>query len=703
MIRFIKRKININVLMLIFLLLSTQSILGQKVDLDKERASIRFIQLPTDPILNSDDRTYTVASNISDFIKRINISGFTKLEKEGTIKIRIDVDELLSTPVKVSKIVEENKDKEGKVINTSTFYTANMELILKGRWFVSITNGKSYNYPIEYSKKLQSKKTSSLDHTKKYFEKNQEALIKNFRKEFMKEQISKLNYYLNASYGYRNERREEVFWILDSEKNPDYKGYQSQFKRIKEVFGRIKAKQPITSTHTQYLDNFEEYFNQLVKKYPLDKRKHRKMRYASYYNLAKLYYNFDMLDKAIEYANKLIENDYDKSDGKRIIKKANKLKKLFELNQVTSTHFPVQTVDKVVYKQEDKIVSDKANSTIPVKQTPKTKPSSEIKKKNNYYTLTNNIDKDNEIVKSIITDIEEFYMTYDKTGLVLEKGYLIDKNRIVGKEYYSLGQDKFTQLLIVTKDNQINSVKLHNTEIELNLNDKKRIEKLEYLNGKYQFKRDASGRIIDIVHNTYYDKIENISFNRDVNGLLEIKKKIKKFGPTIITHKENTPTKHSSIYTEFDKKNKIKIKIENDFTLKNDNHVVLNKNYTYHTGEKKKTSRDFIYNNFNKLIKFEKRTSDHKNIHTLETKNYEYLNNELVKTATKMFIDNQIQSTDISISKDITSKSENAPEYEWREGIYRLNSNNELISIVRDGKYKEKTNGVWSDWKFQRM
>ncbi|MBQ0740922.1 hypothetical protein J9332_42275, partial [Aquimarina celericrescens] len=46
-----------------------------------------------------------------------------------------------------------------------------------------------------------------------------------------------------------------------------------------------------------------------------------------------------------EYANKLIENDYDKGDGKRIITSADKLINLFEVNKTNSRHFEVITED----------------------------------------------------------------------------------------------------------------------------------------------------------------------------------------------------------------------------------------------------------------------------------------------------------------------------------------------------------------------
>jgi hypothetical protein len=46
-----------------------------------------------------------------------------------------------------------------------------------------------------------------------------------------------------------------------------------------------------------------------------------------------------MPDEAIEMGDKLIINDYDKGDGKSIIKNAEELKALFEKNKIYTRHF----------------------------------------------------------------------------------------------------------------------------------------------------------------------------------------------------------------------------------------------------------------------------------------------------------------------------------------------------------------------------
>lgn len=65
------------------------------------------------------------------------------------------------------------------------------------------------------------------------------------------------------------------------------------------------------------------------------------MRYASYYNLAVLYYYLDDPQNMMKEAQGLILNDYDVSDGKAFERTAIWLKNLFETNNIYTRHFPV--------------------------------------------------------------------------------------------------------------------------------------------------------------------------------------------------------------------------------------------------------------------------------------------------------------------------------------------------------------------------
>ena len=87
------------------------------------------------------------------------------------------------------------------------------------------------------------------------------------------------------------------------------------------------------------------YFEGVDKSFNTDDKKHRKMRYAAYFNLAMIYQYLDMPDKSIEWAKKLIANDFDAKDGEKFVTKAEEIRKAMATNEMDSRHMRVKTVD----------------------------------------------------------------------------------------------------------------------------------------------------------------------------------------------------------------------------------------------------------------------------------------------------------------------------------------------------------------------
>lgn len=686
---------------LIFILLLTlQFGYAQKVSLSKKRAAIYYVQLPTDPISNLDDRNFSITTDQWLVKKRINIIGFTKLENGGSIQIKISNGELLASPAVVSKSVEEKKDKNGKVLTTSTFYQATKTIALKGKWSYQKAGGPVRTFPITIKKKYESKKSSSHDYAKEYFKNNSEQLTTKLREEFHKKLIFEINDYINPLHGYPTELKEVPFYILDHKKNPDTKDYKRQLKRIREAFSRMKSHTRITNTQTQYLDDFERYFTLIASRYPEDKRKHRKMRFSCYYNLATLYYYFDQPDKAIEYAQKVIDNDHKKSQGKKIIKKATALKELFALNKTNTTHFPVKSIDRVNYPENigKKATPSPVSSSPSESSTKKAASNPKDTKNPDWYTLSNDIDKDNKVIEQLIRDVEDVYKGIDKTGLKLPIAYIRKDGRITGKTYYSLDHDKLQELKINLKDQQISSVDFNRGLMELRF-ENNLLTNVTHNNGKYELKRSKDKRISNIIHHTFYGKIEKIDFERNGTQLSKITKRIKKFGKTEIEHIENTATRHRSIYAEYDKEGKLKIKIEFDCKLVTPKTIQFDQTYTYHTLEKAITKRTLEYTDFDKILKKYLHKVDIHNNSFEDINTFQYEGTELTRTVFTALKNKNLNHKNIKIYSDIAPKTKDAPEYEWKKGYYLFNENDELYQVTRDGKTKKKVNGIWTKWK----
>jgi len=350
-IKILKMKTISLLLLLSFITLFTYA---QKTDLDKESIKLSYVSLPFKPVLDKNFRTYAVSVHSTylsrdaypnDIVKdKVKLFGFEKINGEGTINVKIDIGNIIISPVKIKKREVIEKNKEGEVISTKYFYKPIINYTTDGSFYVKDHTDKPMTYKLGRTNTHKTEEYNSYSEASSYYNNNKNALRSNFTRAFIKSIPGKVNRQINIDYGYKPYFDTGIFWILDSKKNPDYEAYQSTYKGIKEVLSTLRHDQPIEGMESK-LQPAIDYFLSIIPKYPEDKRKHRKMRFASYYNIAQIYYYLDMPNEVLEYANKLIENNYDKHDGESFIKYANTLKRRFKLNNISTRHFTVETLD----------------------------------------------------------------------------------------------------------------------------------------------------------------------------------------------------------------------------------------------------------------------------------------------------------------------------------------------------------------------
>lgn len=335
-------------LIILFIVVFTTNLFSQKVNLDREKIKTQYIKLPEIPIHDSLKKTFSFSSNIPEANEQFTLYGFERIEKNGTIDANLTIGNILIGKVNVNEKKHEDKNDEGKITRVWYTYLVRFEYKTSGTfsfrspYTTSQPNGVRtfrLGHNSSYSKEFSVYKEATA-----YAKNNIELVKDKLQRSFIKKEIKSQMKFLNRNYGFQNWSHKELFWILDSKSNPEYTGHKKALEDIKVILSRIKVDTDVKTLEPE-VKKLEEYFNSIIPKYPKDKRKHRKMRYASYYNIAKLYYTIDMPQKAKEYANKIIENRYDKSDGKKIIRKANAMLKSFETNKVKTRHFKVETKD----------------------------------------------------------------------------------------------------------------------------------------------------------------------------------------------------------------------------------------------------------------------------------------------------------------------------------------------------------------------
>ncbi|NRD19175.1 hypothetical protein HNV08_03870 [Winogradskyella eckloniae] len=326
---------------LLVLLFTFSFAFSQNANLDREYFTVSYVKLPTDPVLNDINRTFSTNK------RAISLSGFSRVRENGTLDINYRFHGTNVGEVEIKKTKHEKKDDDGNVISTTYSYRIHVTYTSSARVAVSNSENMSNDYENEFSEKenYKSKKFNSYKAAEDYYNNNRNTIRKRHSSDHQQQIIHDINGQLNNIYGYQPlNAKSDHFWILGKKKHPEYNKHMDAFEAMKVAFSKMKSNEPIDQLKNELAPTID-YFNSLISKYTGSKKKDVKMRYASYYNIAKMYYYLDMPNETKVYAQKLIDNDYDKSDGKYFIRIADDLIAKFNANQSNTRHFEVLTED----------------------------------------------------------------------------------------------------------------------------------------------------------------------------------------------------------------------------------------------------------------------------------------------------------------------------------------------------------------------
>jgi hypothetical protein len=131
-------------------------------------------------------------------------------------------------------------------------------------------------------------------------------------------------------------------WVIDSRKHPQYTAHRAAFLKMNEYLFNLNANTSIAGLREK-LQPVIDYFEQIKNIYNTTSKHDRKIRYASYFNLAVLYYYLDDPQSMMKEANGLKLNDFDSKMGTAFQQTALQLKNIFENTKIYTRHFSIDT------------------------------------------------------------------------------------------------------------------------------------------------------------------------------------------------------------------------------------------------------------------------------------------------------------------------------------------------------------------------
>ena len=334
---------------LVFFSLCILSFGSNALDLDRETIKVSYMDLPEQPIVNPEDRKYSVFYNSgykSDEFQRIiednfHINGFTRYDSNATIHIDFQFEDLNVTNTEVLEDERHVKDVDGKSY-IECFYIPVLTYDTSAKVFINYANGESniHNFGSK-NNNFKGPETYSTSEANIALTSELYQVVFEEQNQFIIETTTAMQAILNDLHGYKAVDKSDYLLILDSKRYQEYKDYKRYYELSNRLFKQMTPFDSIDSIKTE-MQPILDFLNGIPEKYQEKKKAHIKMRYASYYNMAKIYYYLEDFEKSIDYYEKVIENDYHEGQSKRNIKEINKLKDLLTVNQVSTRHLNIQ-------------------------------------------------------------------------------------------------------------------------------------------------------------------------------------------------------------------------------------------------------------------------------------------------------------------------------------------------------------------------
>jgi len=339
----------------ILLLLPFAVCAQRNVDLDRYNFTVQYRSLPALEV-DSTYHTYNVEIESTklmqpllsqmDPAKVVWLDGWRKLESTGHITIHVKLDDILPESVSEKERVENITDKNGKITGTRSFYYE--EVVYTFAATASIDDYKGMHIMDvdlanrNYKQTYRSPEFPVKALAQGYFAINAISVTKNLYQNCVNRAMNYLSERITDNFGFKTVTVNDFMWIVDSKKDPEYSAHRLAFLKLGEILFAMNASTPIDEAKKQ-LKPVIDYFESIKKIYTSSRKHDRKIRYASYYNLAVLYYYLDDPQSMINEAMGLELNDYDAGDARGFKQSAARLKNIFEQTNIYTRHFPIDT------------------------------------------------------------------------------------------------------------------------------------------------------------------------------------------------------------------------------------------------------------------------------------------------------------------------------------------------------------------------
>jgi hypothetical protein len=333
---------------LILFLCCTASI-AQKLDLDKEILSHNYIKLPSNSDL-ANLKTYSVTmyANMSNLQRlgvadkieaAVKLDGFVYVTGLADVKIEITIEDLKKLSEDVETKETQGYQNPGGAATKTYIATTSYLVPTSFKVFKALSNDPISQTEFGTSSKpvvVSMGEFPNQAAAQAALKGSEEKKLEKLKETYLNVLISQLNNF-KERFDFKLDNETDAFWRVDLKKNPEYAEFNEKLATVKQVFGQAKAYDDLKGIHEK-LDPIMQNWRENVDKVPASEKKSKK-KYLYLINLAKTQYWLDMADECAITSQQIIDNDYDKVDGKTYLKLANSLKEDLNKSPNGTRHF----------------------------------------------------------------------------------------------------------------------------------------------------------------------------------------------------------------------------------------------------------------------------------------------------------------------------------------------------------------------------
>jgi hypothetical protein len=327
---------------------------GDKVNLDKFSFTASYRDLPRGG-LDTSYHTFSVkvdyglisrvAFRREEMENQVQIEGWKRLPYAAHVQINLRFEDLIIQGSEVKEKVQVLKDKDGKETGKKTTYVVEVPYTFGAQAKITDYKGRFIDNIVLASRDQRRVHTSeefpNEAEAKAYSKYGLVLLTPQLVRQSMNNATAELSNTLTANYGYPERTVSDYFWVVNSRQHPEYENHRRAWADFKLAITHMSPDEPLDEVK-QMMQPVIDYYNKAVKMYSSDSKGDKKIRYASHYNLAKIYWYLDDPDMALKHATELVINGYDAKDGNRLEAGATQLKTLMRQSRIYTRHFRVR-------------------------------------------------------------------------------------------------------------------------------------------------------------------------------------------------------------------------------------------------------------------------------------------------------------------------------------------------------------------------